>query len=93
MVMIGQWGNCLFQHGNDDIFATYTRCTNLFEVKIVVLHTTIPYWQGTGGKKIIFQIAPTPYLSILICSNRYHNDALKVLLKRLPQSTGWLCQT
>jgi hypothetical protein len=36
---------------------------------------------GSGEKKGIFQIAPTPYLSILICSNRYQYDFLKVLLK------------
>ena len=32
---------------------------------------------------MIFQIAPTPYLSILICSNRYQYGFLKVLLKKI----------
>ncbi len=39
---------------------------------------------GLVEKMWFFQIAPTPYLSILICSNMYQYDFLKVLLKKIP---------
>jgi hypothetical protein len=37
-------------------------------------------------KMCFFQVAPTLYLSILICSNRCQYDFLKVLLKKNPHN-------
>jgi hypothetical protein len=53
---------------------------------IPIYLTLTPLVRGSGGKMCFFQIAPTPYLSILICSNRYQYDFLKVLLKKNPHN-------
>ena len=39
--------------------------------------------RGSGGKNVIFQIAPIPLLSVLICSTRCQYYILKVSLKKM----------
>ncbi len=42
--------------------------------------------RASGGKNVIFQMAPNPFLSILICSTRYQCDILKVFWKKLTRT-------
>ncbi len=38
--------------------------------------------RGSGGKNVFFQMAPTPPLSVSICSTRCQYDTLKIWLKK-----------
>jgi hypothetical protein len=42
--------------------------------------------RGSGGKNVIFQIAPIPLLSVLICSTRCQYGILKVSLKKMTRT-------
>ncbi len=42
--------------------------------------------RGSGGKNVIFQMAPIPFLSVLISSTRCQYDVLKVSLKKIDQN-------
>jgi hypothetical protein len=58
-------------------------------VKMLSLHEG----RGSGGENVIFKIAPTPHLSILICSNMYRYDMLKILLIKIDHNLCWIRQT